>query len=75
MLTTVARLLVSASVLALAACGPSGGTVNVRPPLTGQAPDLVKGLPKCLGSEQTLSEAFLDRPEAGTPPTEKPTGD
>lgn len=68
----VARLLVSASVLALAACGPSGGTVNVRPPLTGQAPDLVKGLPKCLGSEQALSEMFLLPEESGTPPTPKP---
>lgn len=75
MLTTVARLLVSASVLALAACGPSGGTVNVRPPLTGQAPDLVKGLPKCLGAEQKLSAELLESVEPQTPPTAKPCED
>lgn len=75
MRTTVARLLVSVSVLGLAACGPSGETVIVRPPLKGQAPELVKGLPASLGSEQTLSAEFLDKPADGTPSTPKPTGD
>ena len=73
MRTNVARLLLALSVLALSACGPSG--VIVRPPLKGQAPELVKGLPKSLGSEQTLSETFL-LPEAdGTPRMRNATGD
>ena len=66
------KLLLLASSLALSACGPSGGTVNVRPPLKGQAPDLVKGLPKCLGSEQMLSAEFLEPQAGGTPATVKP---
>lgn len=69
------KLLLLASSLALSACGPSGGTVNVRPPLKGQAPDLVKGLPASLGTEQKQSAEFLVSPEPQTPPTRKPIAD
>lgn len=75
MRTNVAALLLLALLLALSACARSGGTVNVRPPLPGRAPNLLEGLPPSLTTERQLSGEFLESAARPTPPTRSPTPD
>ena len=69
MRSNVAALLLLVSAMALSACGRSGGTVNVRPPLPGKAPDLLVGIKPALQAGQTLSAEFVDSAGPGMPTT------
>ena len=69
MRSIAAALLLLASLMALPACGRSGATVNVRPPMPGQAPNLLEGIPTSIKAGQTLSDEFLDSAGDGTPTT------
>lgn len=75
MRTRLAALLLLGSLMALCGCGRSGGTVLVRSPMPGQAPNLLEGIPPSIKAGQTLSAEFLEPGGDGTPPTGSPIPD